>query len=574
MTAADSPEAIGCDLLVVGSGASALTAALTAAEAGLDVLVLEKERVFGGASARSGGGLWIPGNRLGREAGFADSREEMLTYFRHEAGALFDEEKVTAFLDHGPEMVDFVAAQTRVPFTMVSISDYHPHHPGGKANGRAIMATSIDARPLRKELHRLRSPLKASTFLGMQVGIEDFAHFAMVTRRFGSFLHVARLIVRRFFDQLAQGRSMRLASGNALVAGLAERCLQLGVRLETDAPVLSLRREGGRVTGAVARIGGRDMIVTARRGVVLATGGFPHDGARRSRLFPSGANRPEVWGLMPYGNSGDGLRMGEAAGGRVEDRMRSAVALSPIMRIDDAEGAMACFPVFATRGNPGKIAVRRDGRRFVDEASSYHDFSVGLLKAAEGEEEAVAWIVSDHRSLRRYGLGAVHPVLPIGPHLKSGNLLKGSTLRELADKAGIDGDELERTVERFNRNARQGVDPDFGRGSNAYDIWAGDPTHKPCPCLGPLEQGPYYAIRVFAGSVGTFAGLVTNGSAQVLGEDGQPVAGLYATGNDLASITGGDYIGGGCTLGPAMTFGYIAARHAAAETAVLRRDAA
>jgi len=265
---------------------------------------------------------------------------------------------------------------------------------------------------------------------------------------------------------------------------------------------------------------------------------------------------------MPYGNTGDGLRMAEAIGARIEDRMRSPIALAPVCRVDTKEGELSCFPLFSTRGNPGKIAVLRDGHRFVDEASSYHDFCVGLIKACAGRQEAVAYVISDHHSIRRYGLGFAHPYpMPLGQHVRSGYVIRGETIRELAEKAGIDPDALERTVATFNIYAGQGLDPDFGRGSNAYDLWAGDPTHRPNPCLGALERGPFYAIRVFAGSVGTFAGLMTNRHAQVLREDGSAIRGLYAAGNDLASITGGDYIGGGCTIGPAMTFGYIAARH-------------
>jgi len=562
MTRADG--ALACDMLVVGSGAGALCAALTGAEAGLDVLVLEKEHHFGGASARSGGGLWIPGNRYAREAGIDDSREAAMTYLEHEAGPLFDRQRIEAFLDNGPHMVDFVTSHSPVRFVMLrGVSDYHPHHPGGVAEGRAIMARSGDARILGQELARLRPPLKASTFLGMQVGIEDFVHYNAAGRSLKSALYVARLIARSRIDMLFHGRSMRLASGNALVGGLAAACFARGVRLLTDAPVRSLTADAGRASGAIAEIGGRMVEVTARKGVLLATGGFPHDSRRRAELFPSGAARPEVWGLMPYGNSGDGLRMGEALGGVVEERMKSPVALSPAMRIDTREGELTCFPLFSTRGNPGKIAVKRDGRRFVDEASSYHDFARGLLAASEGEQEAVAYVISDHRSLRRYGLGAVFPVLPIRRHLRSGHLIRGKTIGELAERAGIEPHALESTVAEFNRNARRGVDPDFGRGTNAYDLWAGDPVHKPNPCLGPLEHGPFYAVRVFAGSVGTFSGLVSNASAQVLRADGSPIAGLYAAGNDLASITGGDYIGGGCTIGPAMTFGYIAARHMA-----------
>ena len=552
------------DVVVVGSGAGALTAALTAAEAGLSVVVLEKERHFGGASARSGGGLWIPGNRLAVAAGHPDSREEALTYLRHEAGALFDEDRAGAFLDHAPAMFDLVCEQTSLSFVLLTNSDYHPHHPGGKAVGRSVMPRSIDGRALGADLARLRPPLAASTFAGMQIGIEDFYAFNTATRRAKSALRVAKRLARRAADGVRYGRSVRLASGNALVGGLAIRCRELGVRIETGAPVRELVCEGDRMTGVLADLTGSLTALTARCAVILATGGFPHDGARRARLFPAGARADEACSLMPHGNTGDGLHMGEKAGGRAEGRMKSAVALSPISRIDTSEGTLAGFPIFAHRGDPGKIAVRRDGRRFTDEAASYHDFCAGLLQAAGCEADASAWIVSDHRSLRRYGLGIAHPGLPIVPHVRSGYLLRGRTLRELAQAAGIDRAALEETVARFNRHAREGSDPDFGRGSNVYDLWAGDPAHRPCPCLGPLETGPFYALRVFAGCVGTFAGLVTDAAARVLDERDAPIAGLYAVGNDCASITGGDYIAGGCTLGPAMTFGYIAARHIAA----------
>jgi len=563
MTIDMAAERLECDALIVGSGAGALCAALTACHAGLDVLVLEKEPWFGGASARSGGGLWIPGNKLGAAAGIADSREEMMTYFRHEAGPLFDEARVTAFLDNGPRMLDFVTANSPVRFVLLQgVSDYHPHHPGGKSEGRAIMAASLSAKLLGREIKRLRRPMKVSTFMGMQIGIEDFRYFYTAGRNLKSFLHVTRMVLRSMIERIVHGQPMRLASGNALVGGLAASCFGSGVRIMTSAPVRALRTTGDAVTGAVAEIDGRMVDIMARKGVLLATGGFPHDSERRARLFPSGARNPEVWSLMPYGNSGDGLRMGEAVGAHVEEAMRCAVALSPMSRVDTDEGEMRSFPVFSTRGNPGKLAVKRNGRRFVDEASSYHDFSVGLLAASQGEPDAIAYVISDHRSIRRYGLGFAHPYpMPLGPHLRSGYVIRGETIGELAEKAGIDAEALTQTVETFNANARTGIDPDFGRGSNAYDRWAGDPAHKPNPCLGPLEQGPYYAVRVFAGAVGTFAGLMTNANAQVLRRDGSVIPGLYAAGNDLASITGGDYIGGGCTIGPAMTFGYIAGKH-------------
>jgi succinate dehydrogenase/fumarate reductase flavoprotein subunit len=561
-----STAQLTCDFLIVGSGAAGLTAAIAAAHAGLDVLVVEKEAWFGGASARSGGGLWIPGNSLARRAGITDSRGNILNYLRHEAGALFDEARVGAFLDAGPRMVDFVEARTYVKFFLPpSYPDYHASHPGGSSEGRSVFAKSMHAAALGEELKRLRRPMAVSTFLTMPIGLEDAGSFMTAGRNAKSLLRVCRLLLRLLRDVCLHGRTMRLAMGNALVGGLAASAFQRGVKIWTSAPARSLLTSSeGAVTGAVVDSGGRQVCVTARKGVLLCTGGFPHDSRRRSQLFPLGCNNAEAWALLPYGNTGDGLRMGESVGGYVEDRMAMPVALAPVSRIGTTEGALTCFPVFGSRATPGSLAVKRNGRRFVDEASSYHDFARALLQASAGEDDAVAYIIADHYTVRRYGLGRAHPFpLPLGPHLKSGYLLRADTLAELAGKAGIEPTALAATVEEFNGFARSGKDLAFGRGSNAYDRRMGDPAHAPNPCLGPIDRRPFYALRVVAGAVGTFAGLVTDRSAQVLRKDGTPIGGLYAAGNDLSSITGGDYIGGGCTLGPAMTFGYLAARHAA-----------
>jgi len=305
--------------------------------------------------------------------------------------------------------------------------------------------------------------------------------------------------------------------------------------------------------------------ISARRGVMIATGGFPHDSALRAELFPHGARAPELWNMFPYGNTGDGIKMAKDVGARFEGDTKSPVAFSPIIRLPNVEGGLETMPAFFNRGMPGVIAVTRNGKRFCNEGRSYHDFSVNLVKVTPAEEEPVAWIIFDHRVLRRYGMGPVYPwPMPYRHYVRNGFLKCGSTMRELAHEAGINADQLEQTVAQYNLHAREGHDPEFHRGTNAFDIANGDPEHRPNPCVGPLDKAPYYAMRVFAGCVGTFPGLQTNGKGEVLDEAGKPIPGLYAGGNDMLSITGGDYISGGCTVGPGLTVGYIVGKQVSA----------
>ena len=550
-TGYDSTGVQRCDLLVVGSGAGGMSAAVTASWEGLKVIVVEKEAVIGGASARSGG--------------CPDSREAAETYIRYHAGDRYDPERVEAFLDEGPEMVDFFRRNALVQFNaLAGFPDYYPDHPGGVESGRSIYAANFDGRKLGHDLKLLRRWLTDVSFMSYQVGTEDVALFLSAGRKPGSFLYVARQMLAMIPDLLYYGRSTRLTGGNALIAALLAAAHRQGVVIHTSSPARSLLVENGWVRGAVIEQNGRQVRIEAAKGVVLASGGFPHDSARRAALFPRGAKRAEAWGMLPYGNTGDGIDMGEAAGGYCDERMPMPVALTPIQRIHVGEGRFGTFPVFMGRAAPGVIAVTANGKRFVNEARSYHEFGKAMLAACAGEEAAVAYCLCDYRALRRYGLGRSLPFpMPVGHHVRSGELKRGRTIRELALAAGIDASALEATVAEYNRHARHGEDPEFGRGTNAYDRVNGDPDHKPNPNVAPLDKPPFYAIRVVAGSVGTFAGLMTNARAQVVHRLGWPIRGLYAAGNDLASITGGDYVGGGCTIGPAMTFGYIAARHAA-----------
>jgi succinate dehydrogenase/fumarate reductase flavoprotein subunit len=562
---AGTPDAT-CDLLVIGTGAAAMSAALTASVAGLKVLMVEKDEKFGGASARSGGCLWIPNSPHARKAGVEDSREAALTFIRTEAGNRYDQRSAEAFVDHGPEMLEFVEANSPVRFGFLNgFPDYHCDTAGGSTKGRALYPYNWNARPLGKEVYRLRPALETGTFAGMQIGVNEVGYYMTAGRKLKSLAYVAKCFMIRIRDQLGWGRTMRLGLGNSLVGGLAAAAFAQGMELWTSAPARRLLIERDRVVGAEVDTPKGLVRIRARNGVILATGGFPHDGKRRAELFPTGATAPEVWGMFPYANSGDGLRMGEAVGGFFNSDVRSPIALTPITRLHSGEGAMETMPCFFNRGVPGVIAVTRDGKRFANEGRSYHDVGTNLLAKTMGEPEAVAWLVFDHYYLRRYGQGPILPApLPYRKFIKNGYLKTGRTVRELAKNAGIDPDGLEASVARYNRFASDGVDPDFHRGTNAFDLANGDPERGPNPCIGPLDKAPYYAIRVFAGCVGTFAGLQADEHSRVLDKAGKPIAGLYVVGNDRLSITGGDYIAGGCTLGPGMTFGYLAAKHAIA----------
>jgi succinate dehydrogenase/fumarate reductase flavoprotein subunit len=556
------------DLLIVGSGAAAMTAALTALVAGLTVLMVDKERYFGGASARSGGCIWMPNLTRAAAAGASDSRGDALRFLAHESGSNYNEAIAAAFVDEGPAMVDFVEKHSPLQFRWLpGFPDYHCDSPGGSTTGRNFYAVNWDAAPLGKELARLRPPLQFGTFLGMQIGVNEVGYYMTAGRKLGSLFYVAKCILLRVRDQFRAGRTLRLGSGNALMGCLAAGAFQKGLELWTSSPAREVLRDGSRVIGVIVDTPTGRVRVEASRGVVLATGGFPHDSARRAKLFPSGATAPEVWGMMPYGNSGDGIRLGESVGGLFNANMKMPIALTPINTLHSGEGRLETMPIFFNRGVPGVIAVTRDGKRFVNEGRSYHDFGVALLKKTAGEPQALAWIICDHRVIRRYGMGRAFPFpLPYRQFIRNGYLSHGRTIRALAENAGIDPSGLEQTVARYNHDAASGIDTEFHRGTNAFDMANGDPEHKPNPCIGPLEHAPFYAIRVYAGCVGTFAGLQTNEHAQVVDSERRAIPGLYAVGNDMASITGGDYIAGGCTLGPGMTFGYIAARHAAQGT--------
>jgi succinate dehydrogenase/fumarate reductase flavoprotein subunit len=552
-----------CDVLVVGAGAGGLATAITAKKHGLDVIVIEKADCFGGTTAFSGGVLWVPCSRHGVN----DSEAAALTYLRNETGDCFDEAAVKAFLRHGPRMVDFFERETAVKFVPTLYPDYHPQVEGGVEVGRSILAAPYDIRGLGPDMARLRPPLKTITFIGMMFNSSnaDLKHFFNVTRSLTSFAYVAKRLLTHFKELALYRRGTQVTSGNALAARLVRSALDLGIPILTGTPARQLLREGNRVTGVLAEQGNNELRIEARRGVVLACGGFSHDLQRLKQAYPHVRRGGEHFSPVPEGNTGDGARMAEALGAKVDIRLQAAAAWMPVSKVPMGAGRYAAFPHLLDRYKPGVIGVLRSGKRFTNESNSYHDVGAALIEACAEQSETAMWLVCDRRTLAKYGLGFAKPApMPLGPLLRNGYLLKGRSLAELAGKAGIDAAGLEQTVRDYNLGAVQGEDRQFGRGTTRFNRYLADPQHTPNPCVAPLGEGPYFAVKVIMGDLGTFDGIRTSVVGEVLGTDERAIEGLYAVGNDRASIMGGNYPGAGITLGPIMTFGYITGRHLAA----------
>jgi len=559
-------ETTQCDALVVGSGAAGMSAAITAAHFGLKVLIAEKEARFGGTTARSGGWLWIPGTSLAQAWGIVESPDQARSYLRHEAGNSFDAARVDAFLAAGPEAVDFFTRNTALRFDMpLTFPDYHAEAPGGAQGGRSMVTRPFDGRELGDDIRNIGQPLPELTVFGMMLGSgKEIIHFMRATKSLASAIYVAKRLSCHALDVMRFGRGMTLTNGNALAGRLAKSAFDLKIPLWLSSPVRELIVENGEVRGAIIERDGRRVRVHATRGVVLACGGFPHDVERRRAMFPHAPTGREHWSPGPAGNTGDGLRLAESAGGRIEDGLPNAAAWVPVSITTRKDGSKGVMPHFIDRAKPGVIAVTRAGVRFANEGNSYHDFVQEMMKATRSGEEIAAFLICDHRALRRYGLGCVPPFpMPIGRHIRSGYLKRGASLGELAGFAGIDANALEATVATFNATAAEGRDPAFGKGSRAYNRYQGDALHGPNPCIAPIKDGPFYAIKLVIGDLGTYAGIRTDAHARALDAAGRPIPGLYAAGNDMASIMGGNYPGAGITLGPALTFGYIAGKHLA-----------
>ncbi len=555
-----------CDVVVVGSGAAGLSAAITAKKRGLDVVVLEKEPVFGGTTALSGGVLWIPLNQHGRKQNPADTRDAVRTYMMQETGSYFDAAAVDAFIENGPKMVEFFERETEMKFVPTMYPDYHPTVAGGIDIGRSILAAPFDIRGLGKDMPRLKPPLKTITFIGMMFNSSnaDLKHFFQATKSLTSFIYVAKRLVTHIKELALYQRGINVTSGNALAARLAKSALDLNIPILTSSPVKEIVMKNDHATGVRAGGEGGERVITARHGVVLACGGFPHDVKRIAKAYPHLQRGGEHLSPTPTSNTGDGLNMAEAVGGKVEIRFKDAAAWMPVSYVPYANGEFGVFPHLLDRYKPGIIGVLKNGKRFTNESNSYHDVGADLIQACNGQKDTAMWLVCDKTTLGKYGIGFVKPApMPIGRFLRNGYLIQGNTLAELAHNAGIDPAGLEQTVREYNVDAVKGNDPAFGRGTTTFNRYLADPENKPNPCVAPVQTGPFYAVKVIMGDLGTFDGIQTSVVGEVLKDDGSAIAGLYAVGNDRASIMGGNYPAAGITHGPNMTFGFVTGNHIA-----------
>lgn len=546
------------DVIVVGSGAGALTAACRARDLGNEVLVLEKAPYYGGTSASSGGGLWIPDNHLMRAAGIDDSEQDALDYLLALTAGDVAEEVVRAYVREAPAMLRYLEERTHVRFeAMVHYADYYQELPGARPGGRSIDPLPYRARALGAAFDTLGLPHPQTRVMGL-MGYTNQEGAVLLSKAPGWWKVALKLALEYLLDvpgRLRGRRSRRLVMGNALVGRLRHSLDERGVALWLSSPVTAVLREQERVVGVTARRDGTEQQLRARRGVIIAAGGFEHSQALRDKYLPGPTQAG--WSAASPTNTGDLLQAAVAVGAATH--LMDEAWWGPTIRIAGEDRARM---LFTERSMPGCILVNRRGKRFVNESVAYTTAVQAMYEAGN----LPCYALFDSRYRREYPFG---PLLPGGMHLdflqsakvRRGLLARAGSLEQLAGELGVDPAGLCATVERFNGFAASGVDEDFHRGENSYDQLYGDVRVGPNTCLAPLAEPPFYGIEVFPGDIGTKGGLLTNARAQVLDTAGEVIPGLYAIGNSAASPMGRYYPGAGATLGPAMTFGYIAAGH-------------
>lgn len=551
------------DIVVIGSGVAGLTAAVAAGLNGLSPVVLEHLDEIGGTSARSSGTVWVPDNPFLRAAGVTDDRAKAEAYLASLVGERGNESMWRTFMDAGPAMLVEMDAKAGLAFKpYMASADYRQDHEGAAPGGRALEPPAFDGRTLGDDFPRIAWPLPELMLFGrMMISRGEAFELVRVDRSLKSMALAVRLIGRYFLDRLKWPRGTRLVLGNALVARLLKVLRDDGVPVLTRVRTTELIREGRRVVGVAAEVDGRPTVFRARRGVVLAGGGFPADDAWRAEHLPK-----PVAAYTPAspGSDGSSLELGLAAGGVLGPSGLDNAFWFPSSIATRPDGTTAVYPhIVLDRSRPGLIAVNSTGKRFVDEAVSYHEFVRAMYRADKTAPSIPAWLVCDRQFTRRYGFGMILPRTPsLRKYIDSGYLKTGRTVAELAAAIGVPAIALEQTVATFNAYAETGVDTEFGKGGNIYDRANGDAEVGPNPCLGPITTPPFCAVAVVPTPLATSRGLLASPDAQVTDADGQPIPGLYVCGNDMQSIFGGEYPGAGAQLGQAMTFAWLAARHA------------
>jgi len=547
------------DVLVFGAGMGGMCAALFAALEGLDVLLCEKTDQVGGTTATSAGTVWIPGSNQAARDGVPDKIDEARRFLAAEIGPRAEAVR-EAFLTAGPAALDYLDARTEVKFRAPPRHpDYHSNQPGRALAGRALAPLPFDGRLLGKDFARVRPPIAPFMVLGgMMVGKDDIPVLLKPFASTKAFVAAMKLLLRHAGDRLRYPRGTRLVMGNALVARLFYSLRNRNVPIAYGARLVELVKGTDGIEGAVVDIGTSRQTIRARRGVILATGGFAPNETLRAEFMPELAIKHSN---AFAGASGDGFTAARAAGAAVDGKHTNPAFYFPSSVHRSADSETVYPHIMLDRAKPGLIAVNKDGRRFVNESDSYHDFVEAMFRSNAAAPSVPAWLVCDRGFIRDYGIGLVHPGTSnrrIERYIADGYLHRASTLMELAQKIGVDGNNLVRTVFEHNRHAETGTDEAFGKGGTEYNQFNGDPANKPNPCLRPIAEPPFFAVAVYPSTMGTCIGLSTDGDARVLDERGEAITGLYAIGNDMASLFRGVYVGPGITLGPALVFAYRA----------------
>jgi 3-oxosteroid 1-dehydrogenase len=554
------------DVLIVGTGAGALTAAIRAADAGAEVLLIEKTEQFGGNSAMSGGVLWLPNSPLCNPAGGDDSLDKARDYLRAVVGeeALFDQ--IETYIRTIPEFIDYLHSRSHLRLDVLpQFPDMYPDEPGAQMH-RCHEARPFNGKVLGEDLDRMRNQHPATTLFGL-IGWTASESLALQARGEGWWKVAVSMVARYVFDipqRLRSLRDRRQVLGGALVGSLWRSARDRKVQLLLNTGAEEILTSGGRVSGVRASRNGSAYRIEVRRAVILSSGGFEKSNEMRQKYLDGPTDA--AWTAGSPGNTGEMIEEGVRLGAAV--RHMDEAWWGPTITLP---GEPQARMLVIEKNLPYSIMVNRAGERFVNESSSYTKVIRGMIAANEpGRESVPAYLVFDSVYRARYPFGPMlpgqfHPDWAVPKRVKE-EIVKADSLRELAAGLGIDAEGLENTVARFNGFARDGEDPDFNRGGQNYDLYYGDHEIQPNPCLGPLEKPPFYGVRVYPGELGTKGGLLTNTRAQVLTEEGELISGLYAIGNCSAPVSGATYPASGATLGSAMVFGYIAGQAAAMET--------
>ncbi len=558
----DTEPGAEVDVVVVGTGGAGMTAALAARHHGLDVLVVEKSAYFGGSTSRSGGGVWIPNNYALERAGRTNTLEESKAYLYAIVGDDVPRERIDAFLETGPEALAFVRDHSAARFVWVpDYSDYYPEAPGGRAHGRSVEPVPVNGRILGPELARLH-PAYTKAPVGMVVTQADYRWLSLATRTLRGPRTAAKVALGRLLNMLL--RRPMYGMGQAMMIGLRKGLLDAGVPIAYETELTGLVTDDGRVSGVTVTRGGSERTIRARHGVVVASGGFEKNQEMREKYQRSPVSSD--WTTGAPTNTGGGISAAVAVGADVA--LMDDAWWGPSIPLPS--GPWFCL---AERNLPGSIIVNQAGRRYGNEAAPYVDAVHNMYdgEAATGVSHVPSWMVLDQRYRNRYLFAGLGPRQPFpGRWYKAGVVARADTVEELAETIGVDPAGLAGTVQRFNEMARAGVDADFRRGESAYDKYYGDPTNRPNPSLGVIDRAPFYAVKMVPGDLGTKGGIVTDAKARALRADGSVIEGLYAAGNASAAVMGHTYAGAGATIGPAVTFGYVAALDIAARAAGTR----